>query len=44
MLKTTKKNKKEYYIIDKNKTYKFIIEKANNNNISIKHNYYEKLI
>ena len=44
MLKTTKKNKKEYYIIDKNKTYKFIIEKASNNNISIKHNNYEKLI
>ena len=44
MLKTTNKNKKEYYLIDKNKTYKFIIEKTNNNNISIKHNNYVKLI
>ena len=43
MLKATNKNKKEYYLIDKNKTYKFIIEKTNNN-ISIKHNIYAKLI
>ena len=44
MLKTTNKNIKEYYLIHKNKTYKFIIEKTNNNNISIKHNNYVKLI
>jgi hypothetical protein len=44
MLKTTNKNKKEYYLLDNNKTYKFIIEKTNNNNISIKHNNYVKLI
>ena len=44
MLKTTNKSKKEYYLSDNNKTYKFIIEKTNNNSISIKHNNYEKLI
>ena len=44
MSKITKKNKKEYYLSDNNKTYKFIIEKTNNNNISIKHNNYAKLI
>ena len=44
MLKTTNKNKKEYYLLDNNKTFKFIIEKTNNNNISIKHNNYVKLI
>ena len=43
MLKTTNKNKKEYYLLDNNKTYKIIIEKTNNY-ISIKHNNYVKLI
>jgi len=44
MSKTTNKSKKEYYLSDNNKTYKFIIEKINNNSISIKHNNYVKLI
>ena len=44
MLKTTNKSKEEYYLSDNNKTYKFIIERTNNNSISIKHNNYEKLI
>ena len=44
MLKTTNKNIKEYYLSDKNKTYKFIIEKKNDNNIRIKHKNYIKLI
>ena len=43
MLKTTNKNKKEYYLSNNNKTYQFIIEKTNNN-ISIKHNNNIKLI
>ena len=44
MLKTAYKNQKEYYLLDNNKTYKFIKEKTNNNNISIKHNNYVQFI